>query len=167
MKKISLVAVYSHADELLEVIQRVKEKHPERMVIYSPIPLHGIEEVLGRKTSPVRFFTLFGAIAGLVGGFALAIWSSLKWHIITGGKPVVTLVPFVIVAFEMTILLGALATLLGLVFSNQFPNYRIANTYDPRFTRDKFGIAVKIAAEKKPEYENLLQSTGAEEIHVR
>lgn len=167
MKTISLVGVYSHVDELIDVITRVKKNHPQKMVVYSPAPLHEIQETLQEKKSPVRFFTLAGAMTGLFGGFALAIWTSLKWGLITGGKPVVTIPPFVVVGFEFTILIGAIATLIGLILINQFPNYRIANTYDERFSNDKFGIAVKIREEEKNSFEELFQATGAEEINVR
>ncbi len=167
MKKIAMVAVYSFVDELLEVIHQVKEKKPDKMVVYSPTPLHDVEEALEKKRSPVRFFTLIGGLAGLSGGFALAIWSSMKWNLITGGKPVNTFPPFLIIGFEMTILIGAIATLIGLIITDQFPNYRISNTYDRRFSRDKFGLAIKISEDEKKTYEDIFRSTGAEEINVR
>lgn len=167
MKKISLVAIYSHVDELMEVIHRIKEKNPEKMVIYSPTPIHEVEKTIEKRRSPVRFFTLAGALAGLSGGFFLAIWSSMKWNLITGGKPVNSFPPFVIIGFEMSILLGAIATLIGLIITNQFPSYRISNTYDPRFSRDKFGLAIRISEDEKKIYEDIFLSAGAEEINVR
>jgi hypothetical protein len=167
MKKISLVGIYSHVDELIEAIKKTKDKKPDRMVVYTPTPIHEVQNILEKKGSHVRYFTLAGAAAGLFTGFALSIWSSLKWSLITGGKPVVSIPPFVVVGFEMTILFGALATLIGLILTNQFPNYRIPNTYDERFSNDKFGLAIKITEEDKQSYEELLQSTGAEEINVR
>jgi molybdopterin-containing oxidoreductase family membrane subunit len=167
MKKISLVGIYPHVDELIIAIKKAKEKKPDKLVVYTPAPVHEVQNMLESKRSKVRYFTLLGAIAGLFGGFFLAIWSSLKWNLITGGKPPVSIVPFVVVGFEMTILFGALATLIGLILTNQFPNYRISDTYDERFSNDKFGIAVKIPEEDKQSYEQLLQSTGAEEINVR
>ncbi len=167
MKKVSLVGIYAHVDELLDVINRVKEKKPDKMVVYSPIPIHEVQDALKTKRSPVRYFTLAGAFTGFFGGFALSIWSSMKWNLITGGKPVVTIVPFVVIAFELTILLGAIATIVGLIIMNQFPNYRIANTYEPAFSRDKFGLAVQIKDTEKKAYEELFQLTGAEAINVR
>lgn len=162
-----MVGIYSHVDELLEAASRFKQKQPERMVVYSPFPVHGLPEVLKPKGSPVRYFTAAGAAFGLFGGFGLAIWSSVKWGLITGGKPIVSIPPFVIVGFEMTVLFGAIATLIGLILSNQFPGYRIPNTYDPRFSRDKFGIAVKIVEGDQHSCEEIFQSTGAEEVNVR
>ena len=167
MRKMSLVGVYTHVDELLDGIHKVKEKNPEKMVVYSPVPNHRIEEVMEKKTSGVRYFTLFGALFGCSGGFALAIWSSLKYSLITGGKQAVEIAPFVVIGFEMTILFGAIITLVGLAVMNNAQSYRIKNTYDERFSNDKFGIALKIAEFDRADYENILQTTGAEEINVR
>lgn len=167
MNLISMVGVYEHVDGLLDAVQRIKNKIPEKMVVYSPTPIHELPEVIKPKPSPVRYFTLSGAMFGLFGGFSLAIWSSMEMNLISGGKPVVSLPPFVVVGFEMTILFGAIATLIGLALSNQFPSYRIKNTYDPRFSNDRFGIAVKIPESDKSIYEEIFNSTGAEEVNVR
>lgn len=167
MKPVSLVGVFAHFDELMEALQKVKEKKPERLVVYSPVPHHKLEEILEPRPSPVRYFTLAGALTGLFGGFGLAIWSSLKWGLITGGKPIVSIPPFIVVGFELTILFGALATLVGLILTHQFPAYKIPGTYDARFSVDRFGLAVRVSQEQRNEFEAILKSAGAEEVHVR
>ncbi|HHM24424.1 MAG TPA: DUF3341 domain-containing protein [Bacteroidetes bacterium] len=167
MKTVSLVGIYGYFDDLLAAVRQAKEKSPHRLVVYSPIPSHELEEELEPKPSPVRYFTLAGALTGLFGGFSLAIWSSLKWGQIVSGKPVVSIPPFVVVGFELTILFGALATLTGLIVTHLFRAYKIKNTYDPRFSADKFGLAVQVPEERKEEFTEIFQSTGAEEVHVR
>ena len=167
MKKVSLVGVYSYLDELLDGIKKVKEKLPEKMVVYSPIPNHDIDEAMEKKISKVRYFTLFGALSGCTGGFAIAIWSSLKYGLITGGKQPVEITPFVVIGFETTILFGAICTLIGLAFMNHINSYRIKNTYDERFSNDKYGIALTVLESEKEDYERILNATGAEEVNVR
>ncbi len=167
MRKVALVGVYAHADALLEAIHKLKEKKPEKMVAYTPFPFHPIWEAMEVKSSPVRYFTLAGALIGLFGGFALAIWSSLKWNLITGGKPIVSIPPFVVIGFELTILIGTLATLFGLIVTVNWQSYKVTQTYDARFSQDKFGVAIQVPDEERSCYEEILLSTGAEEIHVR
>ncbi len=167
MNKIALVGIYTHADALIEAIHKLKEKKPDKMVVYTPFPFHPIWEAMELKSNPIRYFTLAGALLGLFGGFALAIWSSLKWNLITGGKPIVSFPPFVIIGFELTILLGTLATLFGLIVIVNWQSYKVTQTYDPRFSKDKFGLAIQIPEDEKSCYEEILHSTGAEEIHVR
>ena len=50
-------------------IQTANLGTPELM---SPVPMEGVEEVLGEKKSVIKRFSLFGAIFGGVSGFLLA-----------------------------------------------------------------------------------------------
>ena len=67
--------------------------------------------------------------------------------------------------FEMTVLFGALTTLLGIVF-NVLLAARQQGTiaYDPRFTNDKFGIFVPADTAQAGRVETLLKGSGAEEV---
>jgi len=112
----------------------------------------------------VRLFTLVGGLAGTFSGFALTIWSSLKWGLVTGGKPVVSIPPFVVIAFELTILFGGIATILAAVLLGRLPRFRFSRAYDPRFTNDRFGIAVHCAVDRGASVRDILRTTGAEEV---
>ena len=83
----------------------------------------------------MRLFTVIGALTGTATGFFLTIWTSLKWELVTGGKAPVSIPPFIIIAFELTILLGGLATALAVLILAQLPKLKPSPTYDPRFTR--------------------------------
>jgi len=133
------------------------------------VPLEEVEEALtghGLPKSPIRLFTLVGGITGTASGFALTIWTVLKWDLITGGKPVVSIPPFVVIAFELTILLGGLATLLGLLVTAPLPRFRRSPRYDPRFTADRFGVDVACAPAEARVVEEILRQAGAEEVRA-
>ena len=73
--------------------------------------------------------------------------------------------PYVVIIFEMTILFGALSTLLGILFNSAFAARRLGTiAWDPRFSNDKFGIFVPCAAAKAGAVESLLTTAGAEEV---
>jgi molybdopterin-containing oxidoreductase family membrane subunit len=86
-------AIYERPELLLRALEKVTEAECGRVEVYSPRRLHETEALLGRHTSPVRFWTLAGALAGLAGGFALAIGSALVNQLIVGGKPPVSILP--------------------------------------------------------------------------
>ncbi len=88
----------------------------------TPIPVPATEEILKMKRSPLRFFTLAGALTGLSLGFAFTIFTVMDWPIITGGKPLVSLPPFLIIAFALTILLGSLASFAGFLILGKMPS---------------------------------------------
>ena len=87
------------------------------------------------------------------------------WPLVLGGKPVGSIPPYVVIMFEMTILFGALATILGILFNALFAARRLGTVaYDARFTNDKFGVFVPCEPARAGQVEALLRGTGAEEV---
>jgi molybdopterin-containing oxidoreductase family membrane subunit len=162
----SVLGVFGHVDTTLEAIERLKAKGYRDLTVYTPVPVHEIEDAVerDRPLSRVRLFTLTGALTGTSLGFFLTIWSALKWGLVTGGKPVVSIPPFVIIAFELTILLGGLSTVLAMLILGRLPKLSPSTTYDPRFTRDKFGVAVRCAPIDAAPVREILRATGADEV---
>ena len=160
-----VLGVFAHLDATVEAIHRLKSAGHRNLTVYSPIPRHELEEALAQPMSPVRMFTLVGGIAGCATGAWLTLWMSYDWPIVVGGKPVGSVAPYVIIMFELTVLFGALSTLLGLLFNSAFAARRLGTiAWDPRFTNDKFGIFIPCGADKAAAVEALLRSCGAEEV---
>jgi len=161
-----VLGIFAHVDTTVKAIRDLRAQGFQDFTVYSPIPVEEIEAVVeeNRPVSPVRLFTLIGGLTGMITGFGLTIWSALKWGLVTGGKPVVSIPPFVIIAFELTILLGGLSTLLALLVLGKLPALRRSPMYDPRFTLDRFGIAVTCDAERAPAASRCLSQAGAEEV---
>ncbi|NIO80764.1 MAG: DUF3341 domain-containing protein, partial [Candidatus Aminicenantes bacterium] len=61
--------------------------------------------------SPVRKFSLAGAIIGGLSGFAMATACALVFILPTGGRAIIAFPPFLVITYEMTILIGVLSTL--------------------------------------------------------
>lgn len=161
-----VLGIFAHVDTVVRAIRELRGQGFTEFTVYSPVPVEEIEAVLeaGRPVSPVRLFTLIGGLTGTFTGFALTIWSALKWGLVTGGKPVVSIPPFVIIAFELTILFGGLSTLLAILVLGRLPAPRRSPAYDPRFTVDRFGIAVACPAERAEAAGRCLRQAGAEEV---
>ena len=162
----SVVGIFAHVDGTVRAVRALRERGLTDFTVYTPVPVEEIEEAVehGRPVSPVRLFTLVGGLTGALTGFGLTIWSSLKWNLVVGGKPVVSIPPFVIIAFELTILLGGLCTLLGLLVLGRLPRLRPSATYDPRFSVDRFGVAVRCPADKAEVARQCLKEAGAQEV---
>jgi len=159
------LGVFAHLDTTLDAIKRLRAAGHTDFTVYSPIPRHEIEAALGQPVSPVRMFTLIGGLAGCGVGAWLTLWMSYDWPLVVGGKPVGSVPPYVVIMFEMTILFGALSTILGILFNAVFAARRLGTIeYDPRFTNDRFGIFVPAGADKVARVEALLRETGAEEV---
>ena len=166
MATANVLGVFAHVDTTLDAIRKLRARGFSELTVYTPVPVEEIEEEIEkvRPLSNVRLFTLAGALTGTATGFFLTIWSSLKWELITGGKNPVSFPPFVIIAFELTILFGGLATLVALLLLGKLPKTKPSATYDPRFTVDRFGVAVACPPETVEQVRSLLTGAGAEEV---
>ena len=162
----SLLAIYSNAGRLLEAAKASCDAGFQVMETFSPVKIEALDELLVQPKSPVRLFTLVGAICGLAGGFWLAIGTALVNSLIVGGKPPVSLIPFCVVGFEGTILLGSIGNLIGLIFYARLFRLRTAPYYDPRFSRDKFGLLVGCSAGQLEDLKGILMPSDPEELHV-
>ena len=118
--------VFEEKGKFLERLRGlVQEGVPgERIRVITPFGVPEVEEILSGKRSKVRFFALVGAATGTVTGFVFTILTSLSWPLIVGGKPIVSLPPFLIIAFALTILFGALSTLAGFLLLSRLPSLR-------------------------------------------
>ena len=161
MATASVLGVFAHVDTTLQAIRDLRAKGFGDLTVYTPVPVEEIEEEVERvrPVSAVRFFTLVGGLTGTATGFFLTIWTSLKWELLTGGKAVVSIPPFV-----LTILFGGLASALAILVLGRLPKLRPSPTYDPRFTLDRFGVAVACAPDAVDSVSSVLSTAGAEEV---
>lgn len=118
--------VFDKREDCLAAIQELLEKGvPKHAIeVVMPAPDHAIEKLLKPKPSPLKFFTLIGSLIGLTLGLGFPIYTVLDWPKITGGKPLISLTPFIIIGFELTILLGSILSFLGFLFLAKKPSIR-------------------------------------------
>ncbi len=160
-----VVGVFSSLDGMLLALRELKAKGYANLRVYSPVPHHEIEDALEKPVSPVRLFTLVGGLTGCSLGFAYAISTSFDWDLITGGKPILSLPPFIVIGFECTILIGALVTVLGMFINARLPKLGgRAPGYDARFSNDKFGVVAFGGPQQVSVAEGILKAAGAEEV---
>jgi len=135
-----------------------------RPELMSPVPIAGVEVTLGEEKSVIKRFTFFGALFGAIFGFLLAAGTAVLYLHPTGGRPIITLPPFFIISYEMTILFGILATMIGFFISARLPAVS-DRAYAPETAIDKFAVAV--ACDNQDECKRaaqILSEAGAEEV---
>ena len=161
---VNSLGLFRDPETALIAAGRLKGAGFERPELMSPIPMHGVEEVLGPKKSVIRRFTLFGGIFGGLAGFAMAAGTAVLYVHPVGGRPIITFPPFLIITYEMTILCGILATVLGFLVSARFPAIR-ERVYVPETAVDKFAVAVLCDSDELlSRAEEIMRETGAEEV---
>ncbi len=163
-RAVGVVGHFDQLDRFLAAIRELRASGLDNLRVASPVPHHEIDKALGRLESPVRVFALVGGIVGAIFGLGLTINTSIGYPHITGGKPIVSMPAFIVIAFELTILFGAIGTLLGLLINARFPRLHIGPAFHPRFCRDQFGLFVFCAPDEIEATAQILRKAGAAEV---
>ena len=160
-----LMAEFEHADDLVAAAKAVRANGYQAVEGYSPMPIHGLSEILGQK-NPVAMITLGGALTGLLVGFGLEYWvNMIEFPLNIAGKPDFSWPAFVVPAYETTILFGALSAALGMLILNGLPQ-----PYHPVFnvpafenaSRNRFFLVIE---SKDPHFELAKTKKLLAELH--
>jgi len=166
-----IAAEYADDGTLMAAAEKAHEAGYTVMDAYTPIPVHGLHEALGRrKRTSLPLITLAGGVIGGLGGLGLQIWvSAIEYPMNVGGRPWLSWPSFFPVTFECMILGAALATIIGLFALCKFPlpYHPIFNTPGfERATNDRFFLCIEA---EDPKFDaqtvrQFLESTGAEAV---
>lgn len=130
--------------------------------VNSPFPSEKVLRAMGTEKSKVGYFTLAGGIIGFLSGIGLAAYTSLQWSLIVSGKPVVALIPYLIVGFEFTILFAVFGNIVGLITQTRLPDYRSVSAYDPRCSGEHFGVLASCAEGQEGDLLAFFKEKGGE-----
>jgi hypothetical protein len=160
-----LLAQFDTPADLMHAAEKIRDHGFSRWDVFSPFPIHGMDDAMGLKNSKVGWFTFVGGSTGFTVGL-LMIWfmNAYDYPLIVGGKPFFSPIFSFPVAYELTILLGALGTLIGMAFLNRLPrlhNPLLKNQSFKRATDDKFFLVIEASDAKfdLEETRKLLEST--------
>lgn len=166
-----IVGVFNDEDVLLNAVTKVRASGVKIHEVFSPFPVHGLDDRLGYKRSrlPIAAF-LFG-MTGTSLALLMQIWMlGFDWPMIIGGKNFVSLPPFIPVTFELTVLLSALGMVATFMIVSDLKPYRWPRQFDVRSTNDKHVMAIDIAlnhSKDKGELLTILRDAGAEEVNEK
>jgi Protein of unknown function (DUF3341) len=164
MSTVEIISSFVAEDQCAQAIEELRAAQVVSFSTFSPIPSHKIEHAIGRKKSPVRWIVLTGGIAGVLTGLAITIGTSYEWDLNAGGKPIVSWPPFIVICFELMVLLGGIFGFLGVLGLARVPTTESAPGYDGRFGEDRFGIVVRCDDTVAPQVESMMKESGAEEV---
>ncbi len=160
-----LVGVFVYLDDVLNAIQRLKGEKIVIRNVYSPMKRPEILEAMQMKSSRIRLVSLIAAILGGCSGLALAVYAHLRWTLITSGKPILPWIVWVVIFFEVLILISVLSTVAALLIAGRIPRVNYGKGgYNPRFSGDRFGIEVTGNPVELDRARAILEESGTEEI---
>ena len=164
MSAVTLISSFADEQNCANAIEELRDAKVDNFNSFAPFPSHKIDHAIGRKKSPVRWIVLAGGISGVLTGLAITIGTTYEWRLNAGGKPLVSWPPFIIICFELMILLGGISGFLGVLGLARLPSTEPAPGYNGRFGEDRFGIVVRCDEAEAARVESMLKESGAKEV---
>jgi hypothetical protein len=165
-----ILGIFSDEDVLVDAVGTVREKGVKIEEVYSPFPVHGLDEVLGyrRTRLPIAAF-LFGMTGTCLALFTQIWMLGYDWPMIIGGKNHASLPPFIPVTFEFTVLCSAFGMVITFLIVSDMKPYKWPRQFDNRSTDDKHVMCIDLATNKlsKSEISQLLKENGATEVNEK
>ena len=166
-----LVGVFDDEDVLLNGVTSIRQSGVKIHEVYSPFPVHGLDEVLGYKRTRLPIAAFMFGITGTSLALFTQVWMlGYDWPMIIGGKNFASLPPFVPVIFEFTVLLAALGMVGTFMIASDLKPYKWPRQFDIRSTEDKHIMAIDLASNKgksKAEIASILKAAGASEVNEK
>jgi hypothetical protein len=142
-----LMVEFTTPQAVLEATRRARHEGYIEMDAYSPYPVEGLAAELGMRHSRIPSVVLLGGLVGAGVGFFMQYYAmAVNYPINSGGRPYNSWPAYMIVAFEMLILIASLAAFLCMVLLNELPhpNHSVFNV--PEFARasqDRFFLCIE------------------------
>jgi len=165
-----VLGLFGDFDEAFEVIADIRRYQVpgltvDDITLKSPIEHPEIEDVLGERPCDVPKFSFAGGLFGLVFGFFFLASAQATFLVQPqGGKPVITIPSNVVLAYEMMILFGVLATLAGFILGGRLMR-KATGLYDTAISVDQIGIVLEVADDQLQPLKDLFTKHNVIEVH--
>ena len=171
-----VIGLFDNADALMSAIPKAKARQLGQLEAYTPYPIHGIDDALGIRRSPLGAMVMVMGIIGALTALGFQLWvSAVDYPIVTGGKPPWSWEAFVPIMFEVTVLFATFTAGLGMLFLlNKLPFFGhpvLGSKAIASITRDRFALAVEAPSDRHAQFdapllEDALRSFGASTVEV-
>jgi Protein of unknown function (DUF3341) len=160
-REAGVLAVFDDPSVAAKAVRAARAAGHEPVRAAMPAPFPEVMEALAQPKSWIDMVTLGGAVLGMGLGLALTVGTSLALPLRVGGKEVVSLPGFLVVIFEVTVLVGGLSNFIGMQVGAVLARRRSWVPEDARFSCDRIGLFLPGAGDAA---EALLRAQGAEEV---
>lgn len=115
-----LLGQFNDSDGMLTAARTLREEKAGAVDLYTPYPVHGLEEALGLGRSRVTFFAAAGGFTGICTALFLQLYFNAydTWHGIAANianRPPFSLPVAIPVTFELMVLLASLSIVGSLI----------------------------------------------------
>jgi hypothetical protein len=117
-----ILAEFENPAQLLAAAEQLRDAGYKEFDCHSPFPIHGMDEAMGLKRSPLGWIVGCVAFVALFAGFTLEWWTSaVDYPLVISGKPYFSYQAYGPVAFAIMVLSSAFTALFGMLALNKLP----------------------------------------------
>jgi len=147
-----LLAEYDRPEQVLAAAKKIRDAGFTKWDTFTPFPVHGIDDAMGIKMTILPWFTLCAGLTGLGSAILLQWWTNaFDYPWLISGKPMWSIPANVPIMFELTVLLSAITTLVGMLMLNNLPLPSHPLDHVRRFAKvsdDKFFLLIEASDPK-------------------
>jgi hypothetical protein len=142
-----MLAEFDTPGQLLHAAEKVRDAGYTVFDAHSPFPIHGMDAAMGLPDSKLGLIVFPIGLTGTTLAFLMMWWmNGVDYPLIIGGKPPYSLPSQIPIMFEVTVLLSAFATVLGMFHLNRLPRHHHPIFNSERFasfSNDKFFLSIE------------------------
>jgi hypothetical protein len=142
-----VIGEFDTPEGLLQAARAARREGYTKVDAMTPFPIHGLEDAVGLKASPLGFIVMGVGLCGTAAALLLQWWTgAVDYPLVIGGKPLFALEFSIPVTFELTVLFAAFAAVLGMFALNGLPRFHHPSFHYKNFpavTDDRFLLVIE------------------------
>ena len=151
MERKAVVGVFQTAEALLGATREARKRGLRVQDVFTPYPVHGMDEALGLGRSRLSAVCLALGLTGGLFAFLFQEWVyNVSWPINIGGKPDNAWPAFIPVTFELTVLFAGVGSILVFLFWRGLGPLKTAPAARLGSTNDKFLLVLEGESAQEP-----------------
>jgi len=132
-----VMAEFDNPTALVKAARAAREKGYRKLDAYSPFPIEELSDALDLHKNRLPLIVLAGGIVGGLAGYLMQYYVTVwDFPINIGGRPLHSWPSYIVITFELTILLAAISAVMGLLALCGLPTL-----YHPTFNVPRFALA--------------------------
>ncbi len=132
-----VMAEFDSPTALVNAARAAREQGYRKLDAYSPFPIEELSDALHLHRNRLPLIVLAGGIVGGLAGYLMQYYVTVwDFPINVGGRPLHSWPAYIVITFELTILLASISAIMGLLALCGLPMF-----YHPAFNVPRFALA--------------------------
>jgi hypothetical protein len=167
-----VVAEFATPAAIYAAAKKTTETGYTRVDTHTPFPVHGLDQVLKLRPSPLGWFVVCGGVTGITLAQLMMWWmNGHDYPIWVSGKEPYVWPPTIPITFEMMVLLSAFCAVFGMFGLNKLPRLHhpiFKHSTIGRASDDRFFLSIEAVDPKfdSAETKRFLESLGGKNVEV-